>query len=108
MRSMTEVNKDLNAARQRMNAERTEVEKLKAELADVRRAERAAAGPKFPNIEVELSGQDGNAFGMVSRTRAALKRGGATREQEEEFFNDALSGDYDHVLQTIMAWVTVR
>ena len=42
---------------------------------------------------------------IVGRTRKALRRGGVTNEEIDAFSNEAMSGDYDHVLQTVMAWV---
>lgn len=62
---------------------------------------------KFPHVEVQLLGEDGNAFFMIGRTAAALRKGGATAEQVKEFQTEAMSGDYDNVLQTIMRWVEV-
>jgi hypothetical protein len=62
---------------------------------------------KFPNVEVKLVGEDGNAFFMIGRTIAALRKGGATTEQVNEFQTEAMSGDYDNVIQTIMRWVEV-
>ncbi len=62
--------------------------------------------PKF-DIEVQLSGEDGNAFFIIGRVTKALKRAGATPEQVKEFTTDVMSGDYDHVLQTCMKWVNV-
>lgn len=64
--------------------------------------------PKFPEIEVQLSGEDGNSFMIACRVRTALKRGGASKEDQAEFFDQALSGNYDHLLQTCMEWVTVQ
>lgn len=63
---------------------------------------------KFPDVTVQLTGQDGNAFMIISRTTRELKRGGASKEEQDEFMNEAMSGDYDHVLQTVMAWVNVE
>jgi hypothetical protein len=62
---------------------------------------------KFPHVEVQLSGEDGNAFFMIGRTIKELRRAGATTQQVNEFQTDAMSGDYDHVIQTIMKWVNV-
>ncbi len=62
--------------------------------------------PKF-DIEVELTQVEGNAFSIIGAARRALRRGGATPEQIEEFQKDAMSGNYDHVLQTCMRWVNV-
>jgi hypothetical protein len=61
--------------------------------------------PKFPDVTVALSGEDGNAFMIASRTRKALERAGH-RDEAKAFFTEALSGDYDHVLQTVMATVS--
>lgn len=73
--------------------------------ADEPEAEPAApAGPKFPDVTVQLTGEDGNAFFIAARVRQALTRAGH-REGAEEFFGEALSGDYDHLLQTALAYV---
>lgn len=61
--------------------------------------------PLYPEIEVELSGQDGNAMFIIARTRQALKRGGVPLQDVDEFTREAQSGDYDNVLQTVMRWV---
>jgi hypothetical protein len=62
--------------------------------------------PKF-DIDVELSEVDGNAFFVMGAVTKALRRNGATAEQIEEFRNEAMNGDYDHLLQTCMKWVNV-
>jgi hypothetical protein len=64
-------------------------------------------GVRFPGIEVQLIGLDGNAMALIAATRRALRRGGATPEQVAEFTAEATSGNYDNVLQTIMRWVVV-
>ena len=63
--------------------------------------------PKFPDISVQLDGEDGNAFFILGRVRQAMKRAGCTAEEMTEFSNEAMSGDYDHLLQTVMEWVEV-
>lgn len=57
-------------------------------------------------VEVELVGSDGNAFALIGKVSKALKRGGH-RDLVDEFQKDAMSGDYDHVLQTCMKYVHV-
>jgi len=64
--------------------------------------------PLYPEIEVQLSGEDGNAFFIIARVAEALKRGRVSREEQDEFQEEAMSGDYDHVLQTCMKWVNVH
>jgi uncharacterized protein DUF4314 len=61
--------------------------------------------PRYPEVQVQLSGQDGNAFAILGRTAAALRAAGVPREEIDAFFAEATSGDYDHLLQTTMAWV---
>lgn len=62
---------------------------------------------RYPNIEVELSGQDGNAFMIIGRVQQALRRGGVSSEEIKKFQAEATSGDYDNVLQTAMRWCEV-
>lgn len=61
--------------------------------------------PKYPQITVQLSGMDGNAGFIIARTARALKKAGVSPEVIDEFRAEAVSGDYDHVLQTVMVWV---
>jgi hypothetical protein len=61
---------------------------------------------RHPEIEVQLSGTDGNAFAIIGQVTSALKRNGC-RHEVEEFMAEATAGDYDHVLQTCMRWVDV-
>lgn len=65
------------------------------------------AGPRFPGIEVQLSGNDGNAFTILGSVNKALRRNGCSQTEIDEFQNEAMSGDYDHLLRTCMKWVTV-
>lgn len=64
--------------------------------------------PKYPEITVRLVGEDGNAFSIMGRVSEALKRGGVSKEEREEYFAESTAGDYDHLLRTAMAWVTVE
>lgn len=62
---------------------------------------------KYPDIEVALSGEDGNPMSIVARVSRALKRAGVPEDEAAQFRTEALSGDYDNVLQTAMSWVSV-
>jgi hypothetical protein len=62
---------------------------------------------KYPEVEVQLTGEDGNALAIIGQVSRALKQAGVPREERELFVEEATSGDYDHVLQTCMAWVEV-
>lgn len=61
--------------------------------------------PKYPEVLVQLSNEDGNPLMIVGRTRSALRKYGLKEDEIIEFSKEALSGDYDHVLQTVMKWV---
>ena len=63
--------------------------------------------PKFPDVQVQLSGEDGNAFHIIGRTRMAMKRAGVSREEIDRYSAEAMAGDYQHVLSTTMATVSV-
>lgn len=63
--------------------------------------------PKYPDIEVSLSNEDGNAVAMVTRVVLALRRNGVKSDVVEDFRDEALSGDYEHVIDTIEEWVSV-
>lgn len=63
--------------------------------------------PRYPGVEVQLIGQDGNAFLVVGRVARALQEAGVSEEERLTFTATALGGDYDKVLQTAMEWVTV-
>jgi hypothetical protein len=60
----------------------------------------------FPQIEVQLTGRDGNAFMIIGTVAAALRRAGHY-EAAETYVNEATSGDYNNVLTTSMRTVTV-
>ncbi len=63
--------------------------------------------PKYPEIEVQLTGQDGNAFAIMGRVAGALKKAGVPKEEVGEYMKESMSGDYNHLLQTAMKWVAV-
>lgn len=62
--------------------------------------------PKYPDVQVELVGEDGNAVAIVGRVSKALKRAGHA-DAVEEYHRGATSGDYEHLLATTMRWVEV-
>ncbi len=60
---------------------------------------------KYPNITVKLVGEDGNAFSIISRVTSALRNGGVSKEERDLFQTEAMKGDYNHLLATVMEWV---
>jgi hypothetical protein len=60
---------------------------------------------KYPEIEVQLSGEDGNAFFIIARVRKAMRKADLPGSEIETFTAEATAGNYDHLLQTVMRWV---
>lgn len=63
--------------------------------------------PVFPDVHVELSGQDGNAFSILGRVQRAMRDAGIPEDQVKAYLAEAQSGDYDHLLRVTMTWVDV-
>lgn len=63
--------------------------------------------PKYPNIEVQLTGQDGNAFYILGMCMQAMRRAGLPQSERDEFKKQATSGDYNHLLNTCIEWFEV-
>lgn len=63
--------------------------------------------PKYPDIQVELIGQDGNAFFILGSVKKALLKNGVDKSEVDQYLEEAMSGDYDHLLSTTMQWVTI-
>lgn len=63
---------------------------------------------KYPNITVRLVDKDGNAFSIMGEVKHALKANHIPQEEINDFLAEAMSGDYDHLLQTCMRWVNVE
>lgn len=63
---------------------------------------------RYPDIKVQLTNEDGNAFSILGRVRKAMKKAGVSKEEIDEFTKEATSGDYDNLLYTAMKWVDVQ
>ena len=64
--------------------------------------------PKYPDITVELVGQNGNAFNILGICLRTMSRSGLSKEEQEAFQTEATSGNYDHLLATCMEWFNVE
>jgi hypothetical protein len=62
---------------------------------------------RHPDVVVQLTGEDGNAYAILGTVQRALRQAGHG-DEAAEFFAEATSGDYNHLLRTCMRWVTVR
>jgi hypothetical protein len=53
--------------------------------------------PKF-----DLTSVDGNAFSLMGGWQRAARKAGWTPEEIEKVIKECKSGDYDHLVQTLM------
>jgi hypothetical protein len=60
--------------------------------------------PKYPNITVQLTGHDSNAFMILGLCRRAAKEAGLSQQEIDAFYQEATSADHDHLIQTAMRW----
>lgn len=60
--------------------------------------------PKYSNITVQLTGHDSNAFMILGLCRRAAKEAGLSQQEIDAFYQEATSGDHDHLIQTAMRW----
>lgn len=52
----------------------------------------------------KMAGEDGNAFFILGRFRQEAKKAGWTKEEIKAALDEAMSGDYDHLLQTMLKY----
>jgi hypothetical protein len=67
---------------------------------------KGAVMPKY-EVEVQLSGNDGNAFAVMGAVKSALKKAGASKEEIDKYLAESMSGDYDNLIRVAMDWVEV-
>lgn len=56
----------------------------------------------YPDVAVQLTGTDGNAFAIIGRVSQALAGAGHPTDQ---FTAEATAGDYEHLLRTVLRYV---
>jgi hypothetical protein len=66
------------------------------------------SGVRYPGISANLIDQNSNAFFILGTVRRALNHAGVSAEEITKFQQEATSGDYDHLLQTVQRWVNVE
>lgn len=62
---------------------------------------------KYPDVHVQLTGKDGNAFAILGNVKRAMAEAKVPKAEVGAFIAEATSGDYDHLLQTCVKWVDV-
>lgn len=71
------------------------------------RTESKTMDPKYKNISVQLTGQDGNAFAIMAKVSGALRKNDVPEGEVEQYLSESMEGDYDNLLRTAMSWVNV-
>lgn len=54
-------------------------------------------------VKLRLVGQDGNAFALLVEFKRQARKEGWTPDEIKTVRDEAMSGNYDHLLQTLMA-----
>ena len=63
---------------------------------------------KYPDVTVQLTGQDGNAFSIMGRVSQAIRKAHG-QEAGKQFSTEAMmSSSYDALLQLVMETVNVE
>lgn len=57
---------------------------------------------KQPQVCLNLVGIDGNAFAILGAFQKAARQQGVAKTEVDEVVKEATSGDYNHLLVTIM------
>lgn len=63
---------------------------------------------KYPDITVQLSGNNGNAFAILSICGNAMINAGLPQAEYETFYKEATAGDYYHLLAVCIKWFEVE
>ena len=60
------------------------------------------------SVKVRLVEEDGNAFSILGRCRAAMRKAGYPQAFIDTFVTEATAGNYDDLLATVMRYVVVE
>lgn len=64
--------------------------------------------PRYPSIVVPLSKTRADAREVMGACKEAASRGNLDHDEWNKFFDDATSGDGNHMLETIESWFGVE
>ena len=74
----------------------------------MKQKERKMSDVKYPEITVQLVGQDGNAFNLLGLCLRAMRRAKLSKEEQDAFYKEATSSDYNHLLSTCSEWFNIE
>jgi hypothetical protein len=65
-------------------------------------------GPKYPDVTVHLSGEDGNVFFLASACGRAARKAGVPGPEIEAFYREVMDSEsYDAALRVMLRWFDV-
>lgn len=59
-------------------------------------------------LKLKLTGEDGNAFFILGRANRVWLKAGNSQDEWDKIQEEATSGDYNHLLQTMMKYFEVE
>lgn len=63
---------------------------------------------KHEDLQVVLSGTDGNVFALMGKVTEAMRHAGVDKEERKQFLEEVRACmSYDEAIETMMGWVTV-
>ena len=63
--------------------------------------------PKYPDVDVQLVGEDGNAFVILGICQREARQQGVSPEEIKAFMQEGMAGDYNHLLATCQRWFNI-
>ena len=63
---------------------------------------------KYPDVNVSLIGEDGNAFSILGRVQRAMRRKDVSEAEIRAYVNEATAGDYDNLLAVTCKYVNTN
>ena len=63
---------------------------------------------KYPHIKVNIIGQNVNTFCILGICQIAMEHANCTQQEIDAFNEEAKSGDYNHLLATVMNYFDVE
>lgn len=64
--------------------------------------------PLYDHVKVKLAGEEGNAFRIMGAVASAMQINNVAKPAQEQYLEEARSGDYDHLLQVTQRYVSVQ
>ena len=61
----------------------------------------------YPRPEVKLIGEDGNAFFILAKVEAALRKARVPKDYIEKYRKEAMSGNYNNLLVVTSKYVEI-